>query len=357
MESMKLRFSSFSVKALVLLSVQTVNAQEKLNHVQVIGTHNSYKTAIDKPVMDTLMSFNPKWGVRFDYSHEPIDVQLNLGLANLEIDIAVDRKGGKFSKPALYELFKDQVPPYNQDGEMDKPGLKVLHMQDLDFRSHCGTLSTCLQILRKWSDEHPQHHPVFITMNAKTGPVNHLPTVADEFEKEDYQELNSLIWRELGPGKLLIPKDVQGNFPTLEAAILKKGWPTINSVRGKFIFVLDETGAKRSTYLNSGSEVQVMFTDSPEGDPNAAILIKNDPKKQKEEIKSLVKKGYIIRTRADADTFEARNEDYSRFQAACESGAQIITTDYYRESTHFPSSYKIIFPEGKYVRVNPLLKK
>jgi hypothetical protein len=44
------------------------------------------------------------------------------------------------------------------------------------------------------------------------------------------------------------------------------------------------------------------------------------------------------------------------FEAAKASGAQIITTDYYLPSTYFPSTYKVGFAEGKYVRKNIGLK-
>jgi len=80
----------------------------------------------------------------------------------------------------------------------------------------------------------------------------------------------------------------------------------------------------------------------------------NDAKKDKSLIKSLVKKGYIIRTRADSDTEEARNNDKSSFTAALQSDAQIISTDYYRKSTHFKSDYVIRFDDNKYFRLNPL---
>lgn len=73
-------------------------------------------------------------------------------------------------------------------------------------------------------------------------------------------------------------------------------------------------------------------------------------------IPQLVKKGYIIRTRADSDTQEARRNDRSNFDAACASGAQIITTDYYLKSTHFKSDYVVSFKDDKYFRVNPLFK-
>ncbi|WP_367915543.1 phosphatidylinositol-specific phospholipase C1-like protein [Leadbetterella sp. DM7] len=342
---------------LTFVSCAGLSAQQKLNETQVIGTHNSYKVAIDRPVMDTLKTVNPGWAQRFDYSHEPIDKQLAHGLSNLELDIAVDRQGGKYAHPAFYEQFKEKyaLPVYNEDGEMNKPGFKVLHVQDLDFRSHCGTLSQCLTILKSWSDANPAHHPVFITMNAKDNATNGMPTVPDKFSPEDFRMLDKQILGELGRDKLLLPADVQGNYPTLEEAVLKKGWPDLEKARGRFIFILDEKGEKRAAYLNNGSPVQVFFADSPEGDPHAAIMIMNDPKRSFDRITALVKKGYIIRTRADADTFEARKNDFSRFKAACESGAQIITTDYYQKSKHFKSDYFIQFPGGKYVRKNPVL--
>lgn len=357
---MKQQFSLFRNSLLLtILSCAGLSAQQKLNETQVIGTHNSYKTAIDKAVMDTLKGMNPGWAERFDYSHEPIDTQLSRGLANLELDIAVDRQGGKYAHPAFYEQFKEKyaLPVYNEKGEMNKPGFKVLHVQDLDFRSHCETLSQCLNILKGWSAANPGHHPVFITMNAKDNAANGLPTVPDKFTAEDFRMLDKQILEDLGRDKLLLPADVKGNYPTLEEAVLKQGWPELDKTRGRFIFILDEKAGKREAYLRNESPAQVFFVDSPEGDPHAAIMIINDPKRSFDRITVLVKKGYIIRTRADADTFEARRNDFSRFNAACESGAQIITTDYYQKSKHFRSDYFIQFPGGKYVRKNPVLVK
>ena len=90
--------------------------------------------------------------------------------------------------------------------------------------------------------------------------------------------------------------------------------------------------------------------------PEAATMIINNPLAP--EIKGLVEKGYIIRTRADADTREARSNDKTDFMAACASGAQIITTDYYRKSTHIKSDYVVNFDGvDKYVRMNPVTGK
>lgn len=81
----------------------------------------------------------------------------------------------------------------------------------------------------------------------------------------------------------------------------------------------------------------------------------NDPERDSSKIMQMVHKGYIVRTRADADTKEARRNDNTRFKVACRSGAQIITTDYYKKSAHFRSDYSVSFDNGKYVRRNPIV--
>src|SRR5690606_7613631 len=98
----------------------------------------------------------------------------------------------------------------------------------------------------------------------------------------------------------------------------------------------------------------LMFINAEPGTPEAAVLIRNNAKLP--EIRKLVKRGYIIRTRADSDTREARANDRSSFEAACRSGAQIITTDYYHKSTYFDSDYQVSFDGGKYVRLNPVFE-
>ena len=44
---------------------------------------------------------------------------------------------------------------------------------------------------------------------------------------------------------------------------------------------------------------------------------------------------YIIRTRSDAGTLEARDNNYNRFESCLKSKAQIISTDYYKPDLRF----------------------
>ena len=332
-----------------------------INKIQVIGSHNSYKQAVDPPLFNLIKRSDSALARHIDYSHIPIPDQLNLGLLNLEIDIYADTKGGRYAHPKglEWEGNAGNLPPYDPAGIMKEPGFKVLHIQDLDFRNHCLTFRNCLQQLKQWSDAHKDHYPVFITMNAKDDTIKKPGyTIPEKFTPAIYDQLDSTIAHDLGIQNVLTPDQVRGNYATLEEAVLKGNWPLLKNARGKFIFILDEKGDKVKDYVQGHPSLQkrLLFVNAKPGSPEAAILIMNDAIKDGKAIRKLVSKGYIVRTRADADTEEARRNDKSRFIAACQSGAQIITTDYYAKSTHFSSDYVISFDGGKYLRENPVVK-
>lgn len=135
-------------------------------------------------------------------------------------------------------------------------------------------------------------------------------------------------------------------------------WPPLKASRDKFVLVLDE-GGKRDAYVQGHPSLKgrVLFANAPAGTPEAAILIMNNPVQDSTAIRTLVSKNYLVRTRADADTKQARANDKTMFKAACRSGAQIVTTDYYEKSTFFKSDYTVSFEGGNYARLNPVMKK
>lgn len=116
---------------------------------------------------------------------------------------------------------------------------------------------------------------------------------------------------------------------------------------------MDEDDTNQDLYFEKFPDLKgaVLFINKEEGKPEAAFRIFNDPISNCDEIQSLVKLGYMVRTRADTDTKEARTNDYSRFEKAKASGAQVITTDYYIPSCLFESGFKVIFEDGSYERV------
>nr|QQZ51398.1 hypothetical protein JKL49_10465 [Phenylobacterium glaciei] len=61
-----------------------------------------------------------------------------------------------------------QSAPYDFT-PLKAPGLKVMHVQDLDYRSNCPTFVGCLKEIRAWSQAHPDHVPILVIMNLKEG--------------------------------------------------------------------------------------------------------------------------------------------------------------------------------------------
>lgn len=331
-----------------------------INQYQCIGSHNSYKEYIDPQLLKIIdkTDTSRKTSMGLEYHHIGLSEQLNLGLRALEIDIYADEKGGKYANPrGLAMAGKQANRPYDVEGLMNEPGFKVLHVQEIDFRSNCLTFKKCLSELKSWSENHPNHEPIYITMNAKDDTIK-LPgfTKPEKFTMEVYDQLDNVIVSILGKQKLIIPDDIRGSFITLEGAVLKKGWSKMSQSKGKFLFVLDEGKNKTDEYIKNHPSLKgrVLFTNSPIGNPEAAFLIMNNAIKDLEKIKENVKKGYIVRTRSDSDTREARTNDYRSFEAAKASGAQIISTDYYLRSTLFPSNYSVSFDGKVYFRKNPL---
>lgn len=328
----------------------------KLNQVQVIGSHNSYKQPFDEGLWLQFEKLDSAAAYHLQYAHPSLSEQLALGLHNLEIDVFADADGGRYSQPKGLK-FSGQTSAYDSLN-MLQPGFKVLHIPEIDFRSSCASFKECLSELKAWSEAHPDHLPVFITLEAKDGVPSQKYgleiTPSEPFTAEVFDRLDQELITYLGRNHLIIPEDVKGSNESLEQAILTNGWSTLDNCLRKCLFVLDDSGRKRDIYLQGHPSLngRILFVNADPGRPEAATLILNDP--HDVQISDLVKKGYIVRTRADSNTKEARNNDYTTCEAAFASGAQIITTDYYLPSTFFSSSYQVLFPSGQYVRPNPI---
>ena len=72
------------------------------------------------------------------------------------------------------------------------------------------------------------------------------------------------------------------------------------------------------------------------------------------EIPSLVRQGYLVRARADIETYEARVNDRTRADLAFRSGAQIVSTDFYQPGNGYGTPYVVRLPGGGAARCNPI---
>ena len=113
-------------------------APVRMNQVQVIGTHNSYHIAPADAVLGVIGKMKEEWRGALDYTHRPLPEQFEeLGIRQIELDVFADPEGGLYSKPRLAGLSGGNGDP---DGLLQKPGMKVLHVQDLDFRTKPTTV-------------------------------------------------------------------------------------------------------------------------------------------------------------------------------------------------------------------------
>jgi hypothetical protein len=324
-----------------------------INRLQAVGTHNSYKLAISPAQMKLLRAMAPKTADTLDYAHRLLSEQLDAGARQLELDVLDDPQGGRYASPLAMRMAPDL--PYDLE-PLKRPGLKTLHVQDIDYRSNCPLFVDCLKQVRAWSKAHPDHVPILILMNLKEGRPAGLPGAADApvFDAAAMDRVDAEIRSVFAEHELITPDQVQGRRKTLREAVTAGGWPKLGAARGKVMFALDAPPHQVAVYRGArrSLEGRVLFVNVEETSAAAGYITLNDPVADGPRIRAAVRAGLIVRTRADADTVEARSGDRTRAEAAFASGAQYISTDYLFADPRFPA-FQIGLPQGV-VRPSPV---
>ena len=219
---MKTTLSFTFIACSLFLTFDLFSQELKLNQIQVIGSHNSYKSQMAPELLEYLAKVNPSASESLEYAHIPLESQLDLGLRNLELDVFHDPEGGRYSNPKGLEIIKSKggdISDYDPSDALSKPGLKLFHVQDLDFQSHYLLFADALKALKKWSESNPDHTPIFILINAKDGNIAGtrptLPFTAAALDSIDLE-----IRTHLGMDHLITPDLVKGDYPDLESAVL-----------------------------------------------------------------------------------------------------------------------------------------
>src|SRR3954471_18382089 len=316
----------------------TMDDTVRMNEIQVLGSHNSYHVGLPPDVFQLVAAFNQASADALDYAHAPLAEQLGKeGARQLEIDVWADPHGGLFADRHIYTALGKPVA--SGIAALDEPGFKVMHEAEIDFTSSCLTFVECLEQVKSWSDGDRSHLPVMILIEAKSDPppdpahlgfVSPVPIGAAELDALD-DEIASVFPRD----RLVVPADVGAD-----------GWPTLAHARGKVWFALDNEDLAT---VYRGSTIFPSLPDAAH--PGFAKL--NDPLKDGERIRDLVRKGFIVRTRADADTVQARTNDTKMRDAALASGAQLVSSDYLVPDTRF-SDYVVRLPGGAVARCDPV---
>ena len=341
----------------------------KINQIQTLGSHNSYHQRANKFVLRFLKGlsgilpkeYNPK---DLDYAHEPLLVQLDsFHLRSFEIDVYADPKGGQFYYRKKNNLLGK--PKASNIEDLKKPGFKVMHIPDIDYNTHYYTFKSMLTDFKQWSDAHPNHLPIYIMIECKeetladnikklnfTQSVKFTPELCDDLDNE----VRAVFGESLSD--VISPDEVCGNYATLREAVLASNFPTLGEARGKFIFIVMEPSNNSYAVHHPSLKGRVMFDFSSPDEDKAAFIKYDDAKADELKITDAVKKGFIVRTRADGPNVQNRNGDYTQQQAAFRSGAQIISTDYYRPDIRYMkkpkkfTNYATKFNGGEIGRIN-----
>ncbi len=295
-----------------------VSGSLRLNQVQALGTHNSFHIAPATAPFNAVQAWQ--------YTHSPLDVQFESeGVRQIELDVYVDANG-----------------------------IRVLHIPDFDFATTCPTLISCLGTVKTWSDANPQHVPIAIQVELKDEGFGQTPVLP--WDGPALDQLDAEIRSVFAPGDLVTPDDVRQGRPTLSEAVTTLGWPTIDSARGKVLFTMDNGGSYRDLYRvgHPVLEGRVIFTNSTVGAPDGAFVKLNSPIPDQAAIQAAVTAGYLVRTRADGDTVEARANNTTVRDAGIASGAQWVSTDFPVAGRAFGTPYFVSIPGGTPARCNPL---
>lgn len=327
----------------------------RLDQVQLIGTHNSYKLEADDGIDHVMLVTGYREDARFGaeslkyrlaYHHPPLDVQFDLGIRSIELDVHADPAGGLYAEPGGYKamarLGMEPNVPFDPAGVMREPGFKVLHVPDWDFLSTCATLQLCLETVVDWSDRHPDHFPIIIRIDAKEKTM---PVIAGAYEPTIVPKYDDAMWRALEAELLAIvsreriyrPSDFAGE------------WARVADLRGKLIFLVYGGRARAARYREATGPDRLMFTTSePDGGARfASIAVSDDPRAYD------APHGALVLASAETwNTREARENDPTRRDGVLESAANIIVTDYPIPDPRF-SAYRVRFEDGTFVRAHP----
>jgi hypothetical protein len=343
----------------------------RLNEMQFIGSHNSYKMQPDSLMTGEMIAYEKAGGVgapegrppsfeRLAYGHPPIEVQLQLGIRLLEFDLHVANPGDPFDPIAKYnERFGNrresegaQLPSVINDGR-----IIVYHVRDHDFRSTCIEFSDCLSHLADWSKGNPEHLPIIIYLEAKSNGGAGLSLTADGlvegeqgsvFGLDQWQRVESDAVEVLGRDAVFKPGEIIRDGLSLRQSITEYGWPYVDDLQGRFIFIVAGEDESKDAYANIPDPL--FFTFRPMYHPDASFIIEFDAFSR--NIERILESGLIACTYADYMLVEGRDNNLAKRERLFDAGAQMISTDFPFRDPRF-SDYEVIFDDRTYVRQSP----
>eukprot|EP01134_Creolimax_fragrantissima_P004312 CFRG4312T1 len=344
----------------------TVNDTDiRINELQYLGTHNSYHVVPSESILTLIRGFESAFGKfgsvdEWEYTHNTLDYQLtHQNVRHFALDVYYDPEGGLYANPKVLTLVNETREPEIVSLLM-KPGYKVLHISEVDFRSTCYTFIDCLEQINNWSRNNTGHMPLMVCIELKeTATPDPLQLGFVNPPKANLAELEMEILSVFDREQLITPNVLlKNNATTINQGLILNGWPTLADSRGKVMFTIQgkdiKSGKRYPAGVDGPLSDRVFFPESEPNTDNGAFVLLSNPN-DTVQISSLVNQTYLVRTRADAGTREARAGSTERRDLALASGSQFVTTDYpYPQKSPpnigFNTSYSVSLP----TRCNPM---
>jgi hypothetical protein len=253
----------------------------RMNHMQVVGTHNSYHTETFRSNWRRILQdyFGYFFARDYFYTHADLGVQLeSQHVRSLELDVFVDKRHGKhYIDPLLYD--HSRRPYKSKSYDYRKPGFKVFNEADIDYWSNCVLFRDCLEKVKNWLDKHPDSVPIPILLELKMANST-IKTEPIIWWPEYLEDLDDEIIKVFGRDRVIIPDDIRVENMTLEKSVMTRGWPDLDSARGKVFFLMHNayvesvSGLPHSVYLHNrpNLEGRALFTNSAPGQPSSAFV-------------------------------------------------------------------------------------
>lgn len=94
-----------------------------------------------------------------------------------------------------------------------------------------GSFRDCLNRIKDWDNKNPMHDVITIFLDKKEN-------WSDNFETRKPNDLDELILSIIGDEKIFSPSRLLNGRVNLKDAALYNNWPSLDSLKGKFIFVI-----------------------------------------------------------------------------------------------------------------------
>lgn len=150
-----------------------------------------------------------------------------------------------------------------------------MHIPDVDYHSTCNTLVTCLQVVKKWLDANPNSIPIPILLEYST--AQDLAAIVGakviKWNEGLLDNVDAEIRSVFPPEQIITPDNIRQEGLTLEQSILQRGWPDLDSARGRVFFLMDNGGDIRTAYTKNrpNLEGRISFTNAPQGSADCAF--------------------------------------------------------------------------------------